>query len=99
MQQNLTLSRAVRIAGITRAELQKKIRSGELETFEGKVAVTDLLRVFPEIELDRNPMIDKVELIKAKAMPTIFQETSPPDPESIVASPRNREPGAPRNEG
>ena len=49
MPQSLTLSRAARLAGVTRAELQRRIRLGDIETFEGEVVISDLLRVFPQV--------------------------------------------------
>ena len=48
----LSLSRAARLAGVTRAELQRRIRRGEIQTFEGQVAVSDLLRVYPSVSLE-----------------------------------------------
>ena len=76
MAEKITLPRAARLAGVTRAEIQKKIRRGELATFEGKVLITDLLRVYPEIDMNTSPMLERVEQIKAAAMPKALQEGS-----------------------
>jgi CDP-4-dehydro-6-deoxyglucose reductase len=65
----LTLSRAARLAGITRAELQRRIRRGDIETFEGSVAVSDLLRLYPEVSLSNDEALDRVERIKSAALP------------------------------
>lgn len=51
MTQLLSLSRSARLAGVTRAEIQRRIRRGELTTFEGEIAVSDLLRVFHDYPL------------------------------------------------
>lgn len=67
MLQLLTLSRAARLAGVTRSALQARIRAGELLTFEGKVSVTDLLRLYPAVAMDTNPMLERVEEIKSQA--------------------------------
>lgn len=68
-QQLLTLSRAARLVGITRGALQKKIRDSELSTFEGKIAITDLLRTYPTAKLEDDSMLERVTEIKAKARP------------------------------
>jgi CDP-4-dehydro-6-deoxyglucose reductase len=65
----LTLSRAARLAGVTRAELQRRIRQGDIATFEGEVAVGDLLRIFPSVRLDQDKGFERVEAIKAAALP------------------------------
>ena len=41
MTQLLSLSRSARLAGVTRAEIQRHIRRGDLTTFEGEIAVSD----------------------------------------------------------
>ncbi|MCP3866587.1 MAG: 2Fe-2S iron-sulfur cluster binding domain-containing protein [Gammaproteobacteria bacterium] len=85
MPQFLNLSRAARLAGVTRGELQKKIRKGELKTFEGEVAVNDLLRVYPKAELEQNEMLDRVAMIKQRAMPkTRYGDGAQPVPKIIA---------------
>ncbi len=69
MTQLLSLSRAARLAGVTRSELQKRIRRGELTTFEGEIAATDLLRIYPEVDLEHSGDLERVEHIKANALP------------------------------
>ncbi len=69
MSQSLNLSRAARLAGVSRGELQKKIRKGELSTFEGEVLVSDLLRIYPTVELENNEMLERVSLIRELAQP------------------------------
>ncbi|MDZ7750317.1 MAG: 2Fe-2S iron-sulfur cluster-binding protein [Gammaproteobacteria bacterium] len=65
----LTLSRAARLVGITRGELQQRIRRDELDTFEGKVRVSDLLRAFPEARLEDDSTLERVNRIKSAATP------------------------------
>ncbi|KAA6184407.1 2Fe-2S iron-sulfur cluster binding domain-containing protein [Thiohalocapsa marina] len=74
MTQLLSLSRAARLAGVTRAELQRRIRGGEIQTFEGEVAVSDLLRVYPRVSLEKTGMLERVERIKARAVPRTSQD-------------------------
>jgi len=74
MTQLLSLSRAARLAGVTRSELQKRIRRGELTTFEGEIAATDLLRIYPQVNLEHSGDLERVERIKANALPRSHQE-------------------------
>ena len=86
MTQYLNLSRAARLAGVSRREIQKKLQAGELKTFEGDVQITDLLRVFPKIDLDHDPTIEQIERIKADASPKFpWQQNEPPSVEILLA--------------
>lgn len=86
MTQLLSLSRAARLAGVTRADLQQRIRRGEIQTFEGEVAVSDLLRVYPSVSLEKTGMLEQVERIKAAAVPRNFDgDTALPSPEVLVS--------------
>lgn len=69
MPQLLSVSRAARLVGVSRAALQIRIRNNELPTFEGQVALTDLLRVYPDTQVQDNRMLERVERIKAHARP------------------------------
>jgi CDP-4-dehydro-6-deoxyglucose reductase len=69
MPELLSLSRAARLAGVTRAAIQKHIRQGDLQTFEGQVAISDLLRVYPSVSLEHSGDLERVEQIKAEAIP------------------------------
>jgi CDP-4-dehydro-6-deoxyglucose reductase, E3 len=82
----LSLSRAARLAGVTRAELQRRIRRGEIATFEGSVAVSDLLRAFPAVSLADDAALERVERIKSDALPkTEGHDTTLPSPQVLVA--------------
>ena len=86
MPQSLTLSRAARLAEVTRAELQRRIRQGDIETFEGEVIISDLLRVFPQVRLDRDKGFERAEAIKDAAIPRDQQaEAVLPSPQVLVS--------------
>lgn len=86
MPQSLSLSRAARLAGVTRAELQRRIRQGEIETFEGEVVISDLLRVFPQVRLDRDKGFERAEAIKDAAVPRDQQADAVlPSPQVLVS--------------
>jgi CDP-4-dehydro-6-deoxyglucose reductase, E3 len=52
MTQLLTLSRAAQLLGVSRHILQKQIHDGQLAAYEGMVSSEDLLRVYPDLNLD-----------------------------------------------
>jgi CDP-4-dehydro-6-deoxyglucose reductase len=82
----LSLSRAARLAGVTRGELQRRIRSGEVETFEGAVAASDLLRLYPAVSLHDDEALVRVERIKSEALPKSHGvDTALPSPQVLVA--------------
>lgn len=86
MTQLLSLSRAARLAGVTRSELQKRIRRGELTTFEGEIAAGDLLRVYPTVSLEESGDLERVERIKAAALPRTHQGDSIlPSPQVLIS--------------
>lgn len=86
MPQRVSLSRAARLAGVTRAELQRRIRKGELTTFEGELDIGDLLRVYPSVTLEKTGKLEQVEQIKADALPRSHDaDTALPSPEVLVA--------------
>ncbi|OQW93646.1 MAG: hypothetical protein BWK79_10060 [Beggiatoa sp. IS2] len=85
MPQLLNVSRAARLAGVTRSALQKKIRNGELPTFEGQVRMTDLLRAYPQTQMEDNTMLERVERIKAQATPSMREKLALPSPEVLTS--------------
>ena len=80
----LSLSRAARLAGVTRAEIQRRIRQGDLPTFEGSVAVRDLLKLYPDLVLEREGGLARVDRIKALALPSRHLDAVLPSPEVLV---------------
>lgn len=81
----LPLSRVARLVGISRAALQERIRSGELETFDGGVSLDAVLRVFPDARLDDDAEIRRVEEIKRQAAWRPHHEETLPD-RQVLAS-------------
>lgn len=81
----LPLSRVARLVGISRAALQERIRAGELATFDGGVALDEVLRVFPDARLDDDAEIRRVEEIKRQAAWRPHHEETLPD-RAVLAS-------------
>ncbi len=84
MSQLLTLSRAARLVGVTRGALQKKIKDGDLPTFEGMVAPADLLRAYPQTHLEDNTLLEHLAQIKESAFAKRIRERILPDPEVLA---------------
>ena len=86
MPKALSLSRAARLAGVSRGELQDRVRQMDIPTFEGKIAVEEVLRAYPSIDMDRDPVLERIDLIKAKARPkTRYSDQWLPQPEVLMA--------------
>ena len=56
----LTLNRAARLVGVSRGALQKRIKDGELPTFEGMVKPEDLLRAYPDTQLEDASVLERL---------------------------------------
>lgn len=67
MAQLLSLSRAAQLIGVTRGALQEKIRNGELTAYDGSVASEELLRVFPDMQVEVSGAFERVTQIKEQA--------------------------------
>jgi len=68
MPRLLTVSRAARLVGVSRGTLQQQIQDGKLPSFEGKVDIDDLTRAYPQVELEDNAMLEKIEDIIDNAL-------------------------------
>lgn len=77
MPELLSLSRAARLAGVSRGEIQKEIRKGHLMTFEGEVSLSQLENVYPNISLTDSSVIERLERIQERAANKI-QNLEPP---------------------
>ena len=80
----LPLSRVARVVGISRAALQERIRSGELETFDGGVSLDAVLRVFPDARLDDDSEFQRLEEIKRQAVWRPMHEEALPEREVLA---------------
>ena len=85
MTQTISLSRAARLVGVTRYELQKRIRKGELPSFDGSVTLDDLLASFPDAQLEDNTEYARVTRIKERAFGKRVFERALPDIEVLAA--------------
>jgi CDP-4-dehydro-6-deoxyglucose reductase len=86
MPRLITLSRAARLVGVKRGALQKKIRKGELRTFEGEIDLTDLLQSYPQTRVEDTTMLERVEQIMEQAVNKIIRPVDEaPDTDTMAA--------------
>lgn len=84
MSHYLPLSRVARLVGVSRSDLQRRIRDGELATFDGEIELDELLRVFPEVKWQDDGEYEHVEEIKRKAFGKRVMERALPDKEVLA---------------
>ncbi len=81
----LSLSRAARLIGVARGELQKNIQRGVLHAFDGMVSIDDLIRAYPNAQLEDDAEYNRVLQIKEKAFGKRVYETAMPSAEALAA--------------
>lgn len=84
MSHYLPLSRVARLVGESRSALQKRIRAGELVTYDGEIELEELLRVFPDVKWQDDGEYEHVEEIKRKAFGKRVMERALPDKEVLA---------------
>lgn len=84
MPQYLPIFRAARLAGVSRGTLQQRIHDGDLPTFEGMVAMDDLLRLYPQSATDHDTEYQRVTKIKENAFSRRITERTLPSPEVML---------------
>jgi len=67
MAQWLTLSRAARLIGVPRGELQRAIRDGHLPANDGLVSTEGLLALYPALSLEDAGAFERVARVKEEA--------------------------------
>ncbi len=84
MSQRLTLSRAAHLVGVSRGALQRRIREGELPSHDGMVATVDLLRAYPDFDLEDSGAFARVARIKEEAFGRRVMERVLPSSEVLA---------------
>ena len=86
MPDKLSLSRAARLAGVSRGDLQSRLKKLGLEMFEGKISVADLVAAYPAIDIDADPTLERLALIREEAFSKRGRKDSAlPDAEVLMA--------------
>lgn len=84
MSHLLSLTRVARMVGLPRAELQRLAQEGSLLSFDGKVELAEVLRVFPGVKLDDDTEIRRLEEIKDAAVSKSVSKQELPDSEVLA---------------
>lgn len=85
MSELLSLTRAARLVGVTRAELQRKIKRGEMAAPDGMVSVESLLDCYPDAQLEDDAELKRIMHIKDRAFGKRVFEHVLPDAEVLAA--------------
>ncbi len=87
MARLVTLSRAAKLAGVSRGNLQKYIRDGAIQSFEGMVRLEDVAEHFPAVNAKPNDILEALEQIMDNAAIKARNRTPamPPDMETLAA--------------
>lgn len=87
MARLVSISRAAKLVGVSRGNLQHRIQDGDLESFEGQLRLSDLAKAFPDANLEDNSMLEKLDRIIEHAAIKARNRTRtlPPDMEQLAA--------------
>jgi len=68
MDHLLNLSKAAKLAGVSRRTIQAHIQDGDLEAFEGSVRISALSKVYPDIDPEEDAVLERMRRIQDNAM-------------------------------
>ena len=88
MEHHLNISRAAKLVGISRRQIQRDIKAGSLDVFEGDVTVSSLLQFYPQVKLDNERELERVERIQQQAVYKVQMDSLPS--ERILADQLNK---------
>jgi len=88
MEHHLNIAKAAKLVGIGRRQIQKEIKAGNLDVFEGDVSVSSLLDFYPHVKLDNEREIHRVERIQRNAVFKIQADSIPS--ERVMADQLNK---------
>ncbi len=89
MARLLSASRAASIVGVPRGIIQKHIQNGELTSFEGKIKLSQLVKLYPDSGIEKDEMFEKIEEFIASALKRAryakFQKLVTPDTATLAS--------------
>ena len=88
MEHRLNASKAAKLAGISRRQIQKDIQLGTLDVFEGEVTVKSLMMRYPSMEMHNMKEIKRVARIQQRASSKMSTDFLPSD--QVVVDQINR---------
>ena len=84
MAQWVTVWRAAQLVGLPRGVLQQRVRSGEIVLSDGMVSTETLVALYPQVELERSGMLERVVHIKEDAFGRRVRERLLPSQEVLA---------------
>lgn len=88
MDHHLNIATAAKMVGISRRQIQKEIKAGNLDVFEGDVTVSSLKTFYPHVQLSNERELNRVERIQRNALNKILPDSLPS--EQFMADQINR---------
>ncbi len=89
MARLLSASRAASIVGVPRGIIQKHIQNGELTSFEGKIKLSQLVKLYPDSRIEKDEMFERIEEFIANALKRAryakFQKLITPDTATLAS--------------
>ncbi len=84
MSQQLAISRAAKLIGISRAALQKRIQDGGLHSFDGTISTEELLQLYPDLRLEESGLFERTQKIKEEAFRLRIRDRTLPAKEVLA---------------
>ena len=84
MSQWVTVWRAAQLVGVPRGVLQQRVRAGEIGLCDGLVSTETLLQLYPQTELEKSGMLERVVHIKEDAFGRRVRERLLPSQEVLA---------------
>ena len=85
MSHRVTVWRAAHLVGVPRSVLQQRVRQGELElSDDGLIATDDLLRLYPQTQMEESGLLERVAQIKDEAFGRRVRERILPSQEVLA---------------
>lgn len=68
MDHLLNLARAAKLVGVSRGVIQSHIKDGGLRAFEGSVRVSELSKIYPDIDPEEDAVLERMHRIQDNAL-------------------------------
>ncbi len=84
MTHHLSVWRAAQLLGVARGVLQQQVREGSLVLSDGLVPIDELLRLYPEAQLEESGLLERVAQIRDEAFGKRVRERLMPSQEVLA---------------
>lgn len=90
MGQHVPVARAATILGVSRHDLQRAIRRGDLHTFEGDLDLDELRQHYPFMDISKDPQVERAAMIRDTAFARRVREEVMPDVDALTIQLKKR---------